>query len=201
VIARRCPSPDEIREALAAAADRTFSYAEVGATADAAAMKALAGRYVVDHHLFPLGEGRELFEATRTALLGWRHFEFAWLELVGGDADAHEGQIVATLTRSLGLWFLNPCRVVYVEASPDAVAFAYGTLPGHVERGEERFSVRFDADTERVTYEIIAFSRPAVLLTMIGFPWVRRIQGRFAAFSAQALARAAYTTTEGEGVG
>jgi uncharacterized protein (UPF0548 family) len=93
---------------------------------------------------------------------------------------------VATLARVAGLWFLNPCRVVYREES----AFAYGTLPGHVERGEERFAVRYDPVSERVHYEITAFSRPAALVARVGLPWARRTQKRFAVASAEALARA-----------
>jgi uncharacterized protein (UPF0548 family) len=81
---------------------------------------------------------------------------------------------------------------VYTELeSADEAAFAYGALAGHVERGEERFSVRFDARTEEVRYEITAFSRPALPITQLALPWVRRIQHRFARDSAEALARSA----------
>ena len=73
----------------------------------------------------------------------------------------------------------------------NVVAFAYGTLPGHVERGEERFQVSFNPASGEVKYEISAFSRPAVLLSKLGYPFVRRLQERFAESSAQALARAA----------
>jgi uncharacterized protein (UPF0548 family) len=91
-----------------------------------------------------------------------------------------------------GLWFLNPCRVVYSELSPDrnSASFAYGTLRGHAECGEERFRVSFDPATEQVQYEIAAFSRPAIALSKLGYPLARRLQQRFAASSAQALARA-----------
>ncbi len=37
-----------------------------------------------------------------------------------------------------------PCRVVYVIDEPDRRGFAYGTLPGHPESGEELFAVRYD---------------------------------------------------------
>jgi uncharacterized protein (UPF0548 family) len=69
--------------------------------------------------------------------------------------------------------------------------FAYGTLPGHVESGEERFRVSLDPASDRVVYQIAAFSRPAVLLSKLGYPLARRIQKRFATSSAEALARAA----------
>lgn len=191
MIRLRRPSREEIAAGLSPP-DRPFSYAEVGATADAASVRALSD-YDVDLRPFTLGRGRDLFERARSSLLSWRHFEIPWLELRGGEKRPIPGQVVATLTRVMGLWFLNPCRVVYTETLPEGgneVAFAYGTLPGHVERGEERFTVRFDPATDEVTYEILAFSRPAVALTRLAYPWVRRVQQRFAVSSAEALSRA-----------
>lgn len=149
--------------------------------------------YNVDRYEFALGAGRALFEQARTSLLAWRHFEIPWLQLHGAETPAKPGQVVATLTRISGVWFLNPCQVVYAEGISDPsteAAFAYGTLPGHPAAGEERFTVRFSPTTTQVTYEILAFSRPAILLTRLANRWVRRIQRRFANSSAEALARA-----------
>lgn len=197
MIRLRRPSADEVGAHLSLS-DGPFSYVEVGATAETASLRAVAGSYDVDRHRFPLGTGRDVFVRARSALLAWRHFDIAWLELQGANTPAIAGQVVATLTRASGLWLLNPCRVVYTECAPDPtneVAFAYGTLPSHVECGEERFTVRFDPTTEEVTYEILAFSRPAVLLSKLGYPWARRIQRRFAASSAEALSRACRPTS------
>jgi uncharacterized protein (UPF0548 family) len=187
VIRARHPTRDEIA-ALLGRADAPFGYPEVGATANRAVFDARAAAYYLDRHERVLGTGRALYDRARAALLAWRHFEIPWLELHGAEAPVDEGQVVATLTRVAGVWFCNPCRVVYVEtASPDQVAFAYGALAGHVERGEERFSIRC---SEHVCYEIAAFSRPALPIAMLALPWVRRIQHRFARDSAEALARA-----------
>ncbi|MBT2523706.1 DUF1990 family protein [Arthrobacter sp. ISL-28] len=41
---------------------------------------------------------------------------------------------------------------------PQSAGFAYGTLPGHPERGEEAFEVEIDAQ-DRVFLKITAFSR------------------------------------------
>ena len=51
----------------------------------------------------------------------------------------------------------RPCRVVYVVDEPDRRGFAYGTLPGHPESGEELFLVRYDPDTENVYAEVKPF--------------------------------------------
>ena len=197
MIRPRRPSAETVG-ALLGASDRPFSYAEVGTTADLAAVRDLSG-YAVDLRPFELGRGRDLFERARSSLFRWRHFEIPWLELRGAEVPVHEGQVVATLTRVFGLWFLNPCRVVHADCLPDPsneAAFAYGTLDGHVASGEERFTVRFDPSTEAVTYEILAFSRPAVTLTRLAYPWVRRLQRRFATSSAQALLRACGSTSD-----
>ena len=189
------PTPLAIAEALRAPGS-AFSHAEVGATARPATLIALADRYTFDHSRFPLGRGREVFERARAALFAWRHFEIPWLELHGGESPVppvHPGQVVATLTRVFGLWFLNPCRVVDRIDPPgetNEVSFAYGTLPGHVARGEERFSVRRDPTRDDVVFEILAFSQPAIPLARIGRPFMRRVQRRFAADAAAALQRA-----------
>ena len=54
-----------------------------------------------------------------------------------------------------------PCRVVDVVDEPDRRGFAYGTLPGHPETGEERFMAQRDPQTGEVTATICAFSNPA----------------------------------------
>ncbi len=196
MIRLRRPSRDEI-DAQLDIPDRPFSYPEVGATADLSSFESVAVAYDLDRHQFPLGQGRDLFERARSSLLAWRHFDIPWLEFQGGKTQVGSGQVVATLTHVFWLWFLNPCRVVYTEGFSDLsneAAFAYGTLSGHVERGEERFTVHFNPTTDEVTYEILAFSRPAVPVSKLGRPWVRRLQKRFAASSADALMRACRST-------
>ena len=168
----------------------------MAATADLGSIlpESLAAKYDLDRHQFSLGTGRDLFERARAALLEWRHFEIPWLELHGATSPVHSGQVVATLVSLAGVWFLNPCRVVYTELSQvpsTPAAFAYGTLRGHAESGEERFAISFEPVTEEVRYEITVFSRPAIVLSKIGYPLVRRLQRRFALSSAEALARAA----------
>ena len=63
-----------------------------------------------------------------------------------------------------------PCRVVYVIDEPDRRGFAYGTLPGHPESGEELFAVRYDPATEDVLAEVVAFSRHGTWWSRLGSP-------------------------------
>lgn len=73
-----------------------------------------------------------------------------------------------------------PARVVYVIDEPLRKGFAYGTLPGHPERGEEAFVVEY-RDDESVWLTIRAFSRPASWLFWLGYPIVRLMQELYTA--------------------
>ena len=67
---------------------------------------------------------------------------------------------------------LNAARVVYVEETPERFAFAYGTLPSHVERGEERFEVQMHPDGS-VWYVVSAFSRPGHPIAWAAYTMIR----------------------------
>ena len=68
-----------------------------------------------------------------------------------------------------------PCRVVYTIDEARRCGFAYGTLPGHPECGEEAFIVERGPNGV-VTFSIRAFSRPASVLARYADPaghWVQ----------------------------
>ena len=86
----------------------------------------------------------------------------------------------------MGMWWSIACRIVYVIDEQHPVrrfGFAYGTLPGHAESGEERFLVEMD-ENGAVWFDILAFSRSRHVLARIGNPIVRRLQKRFGRESA-----------------
>ena len=62
-----------------------------------------------------------------------------------------------------------PCRVVYCIDEPRSFGFAYGTLPGHPERGEESFHVTW-GDEGAINFSIVAFSRPGDIATRLAGP-------------------------------
>ena len=89
------------------------------------------------------------------------------------------------------LRLLTPCRVVEVTDEADRKGFAYGTLPGHQERGEERFEVvRRDDD---VVLEITAFSRHAAWYARLGSPVATRVQSLVTTRYARAVEAAVRT--------
>jgi uncharacterized protein (UPF0548 family) len=57
-------------------------------------------------------------------------------------------------------------RVVYTIDEPDRRGFAYGTLRGHPESGEELFAVRYDDGS--VYVDVVAFSKPATWWSRLG---------------------------------
>jgi uncharacterized protein (UPF0548 family) len=80
-----------------------------------------------------------------------------------------------------------PCRVVYLINEPGKRGFAYGTLPGHPERGEEAFLIEQHHDGT-VSFIITAFSRPATPLARAVGPAGRVIQRHLTARYLRALA-------------
>jgi uncharacterized protein (UPF0548 family) len=68
-----------------------------------------------------------------------------------------------------------PVRVIYVVNEPKKVGFAYGTLPGHPEDGEESWIVEQREDSS-VWITVRAFSRPANWFWWCGYPILRIVQ-------------------------
>ncbi len=188
MLSLRRPSTETIREFLASQSKLGFTYAAVGATAS----QAPAG-YAVDHTRVKLGEGEEVYMKAKAALGRWEQFHLGWMEVWSPETPIKTGEAVAVIARSLGLWSLNACRIVYVVDEPGSVSrygFANGTLPDHAGTGEERFLVEWDRASGEVWYDILAFSRPHLLLTWLGYPYIRRVQKRFGRESAAAMVKA-----------
>lgn len=184
----RNPSPTVIRDFLATQSTLEFSYPSVGATANTPPTG-----YVVDRTRVKLGDGENVFQGAKAALTRWEHFRLGWAEALPADTPLQAGEVVAVVARVFGLWWLNACRIVYTvdESGPVCrFGFAYGTLPGHAESGEERFLVEWDRADDGVWYEILAFSRPRHLLARLAYPLTRRTQKRFARDSAAAMQKA-----------
>ena len=68
-----------------------------------------------------------------------------------------------------------PVRVIYVVNEPKRKGFAYGTLPGHPEDGEESWMVE-QRDDASVWITVRAFSRPASTFWWMGYPILRIVQ-------------------------
>jgi uncharacterized protein (UPF0548 family) len=154
---------------LAALEELPLTYSEVGATASGE----LPAGY--DHLATSarIGTGRERFEQAADAVMHWGMQRGSGLRVQASSEIVEVSTVV--LVRMMG--FLRaPCRVVYVVDEADIRGFAYGTLPGHPESGEERFAVRYDPNTSAVYAEVTAFSRPGTWWSKAGGPFVLMAQ-------------------------
>lgn len=183
------PDARRIERFLAAQRNRTFSYREVGHS-----RRGAPPGYMVDHSRVRLGEGRAAFARAVEAVRSWRMFDQGWVSLHPAAAPIEPGTTVAVRCRHFGFWSLHACRVVYrVDEEGPVVrfGFAYGTLPDHVERGEERFTVEWHHEDGSVWFDLYAFSRPDHPLVRLAYPLTRLLQRRFASGSQRTMARAA----------
>ena len=181
----RQPIDDEIRRFIATQAREPFSYPDVGATRATPPTGS-----VVDHNRILLGHGPEAFSRAVDAVRRWQMFAIDGVQLCWPQAPIAPGTAVGILARVGPLWSLNACRIAYAIDDEDRFGFAYGTLPDHPVRGEERFLVEYDRASGEVAYDLLAFSRPASVLFALSRPLLRRLQQRFAAASKAAMLRA-----------
>ena len=179
------PSAARIEKFLAEKRDLPFSYEEVGASSGA-----LPKGYPINRRRVRLGAGEAVFNRAREALRRWTMYELTWTRLHPPDAPVESGAAVCVVVNHGFCWSLNPCRIVYVADERGAVerfGFAFGTLPGHSETGEERFVVEWQRADDSVWFELLAFARPHHVLARIGFPFVPLFQKKFAADAGRAM--------------
>lgn len=122
-----------------------------------------------------LGQGRDIFERAVISLQKWRVHERVGLRVTSDVPDVEQDATAVFQMRIVGLNVTIACRVVKIIKSDSQWGFAYGTLPHHVERGEELFVIEQDADGT-VHFKVRAFSRPGHFMVKIGAPVARTVQ-------------------------
>lgn len=146
------------------------TYPDVGATRTGrtpAGMRAVARERIV-------GQGEADFAAVAELIHDFGLQRGAGLRVQASSATAEVGTTVVLSAPFLGPIEI-PCRVVYVLEEDDRAGFAYGTLDGHPECGEELFSVELRPEGQVVAV-IRAFSRPARWYSRLGAPFARLLQ-------------------------
>lgn len=182
------PSAAQIENFLAAQKDLPFSYREVGESKE----KVPSG-YPINHRRVRLGSGSEIFERAKKAIQSWTMYRLEWTRIFPFDAPVAVGETVCVVAGHRFCWSLNPSRIIYVleeSGSAERYGFAFGTLPGHSEEGEERFIVEWNRADDSVWYELLAFARPHHILARVGFPFVGLFQRKFARDSGRAMLEA-----------
>ena len=147
------------------------THSDIGAT--------LAGTYPEgfhhDRYEAVLGHGPQALQRAVTGLKTWEAHRLPGMQVYPRDQEIRTGAtVVVTLGTPIAA-LAAPCRIVGVIDGQTRWGFAYGTLPGHPEQGEESFAVSIAADGT-VRFKIEAFSRPSDPLVRLSGPIGRGIQ-------------------------
>lgn len=150
--------------------EETFSYSEIGATSGELprGYDHLVRRRVVGH-------GETEFRQASHRLMNWELQKAAGFSVRATTPRAEPGSRVLLGWGPNWLRASFSCEVVYVLRQARQEGFAYGTIHGHPEQGEERFCLDWRAD-DSVVLSITAFSRPGTWWSRLGAPVARRLQ-------------------------
>ncbi|MBB5630015.1 DUF1990 family protein [Sphaerisporangium krabiense] len=159
------------------------TYADVGATR----ARDLPPGY---HHLrrrYTVGEASALGRAA-DALLTWRVHSALGLRPRATAPRATPGAVVVNRLGIGPLALTAPCRVIWTVEEENRAGFAYGTLPGHPECGEESFLLEAGPGGELV-FTVAAFTRPGRWYSRLGWPVAVLAQSFFSGRYAAAVRR------------
>lgn len=156
-----------LRAERARVANVAFTYPEPGAS--------LSGRtppgYLPIDAAAVVGAGSAQFSALAEGIRHWQVHRQSGLRVDAGGAAADGVDVVlGAMTGPVAI--LVPCRVVTVLDAPRRKGFAYGTLRGHPESGEEAFIAELGED-DAVTFRVCGFSQPGTVATAVAAPVLR----------------------------
>ncbi|MEV8396034.1 MULTISPECIES: DUF1990 family protein [unclassified Streptomyces] len=163
---------------------RNLTYSDVGMTAKSGPTP--PGFHVLQLRT-PLGLGT--YDRAAEALFGWgMHRATPLIRVSNNTPYAAPG--VQVLVRAGPL--RAPCQVVWTVNEKHRTGFAYGTLTGHPECGEEAFVLERLPDNS-TDFVIVAISRPSAWYTRALGPCGRLLQQAMARQYAKSLQRLART--------
>lgn len=183
------PSESTLRKFLQKQAGANFSYSQVNHTKKNERVPGFNN----DRNRVLLGKGKAVYDTACAALRRWEMFPSGWAWIEPKDAPIHTSQTLVMVAKLFGTHWLNACRIVYTldGTGPERrYGFAYGTLPDHIECGEERFSVEWLED-DTVWYDLKAFSHPRLWVVWMAYPLARLLQKRFVRESLAKMKRVA----------
>ena len=178
------PSDTQIKVFLDRQRIQSITYGDAGFTQRSCPLE-----FDRDHNRIELGRGLDVFRRACDAISQWRMFPKEWTAIRPETPRLEVGSDIAMLAHLFGVWWWNACRIMYLVDDLEQTrtfGFAYGTLPSHVEMGEERFMVELDNEGV-VWYDILAYSRPRHPLVRLMYPLARKMQRRFVRDSQSAM--------------
>ncbi|MFH9090180.1 DUF1990 domain-containing protein [Streptomyces sp. NPDC017673] len=152
----------------------TFTYEPVGATRDDLTFCPPGFHPMLVRTR--LGEGQEVFQRAAEAVLTWEMHRALG---VGIDAGADRAAPGTDVTVTLAGVIRAPCRIIWTAEQHRRAGWAYGTLEGHPECGEEAFVVDRTGDGT-VWLTVAAFSKAAKWYARAGGPATRGLQHAYA---------------------
>ncbi|MBQ0828105.1 DUF1990 family protein [Streptomyces tagetis] len=151
----------------------SFTYDDVGATRDEGPCPP---GFRPLHVRARLGEGEVVFRRAVEAVFAWEMHRALG---IGFEASTERAEPGTDVTVTLAGMIKAPCRVVWTLEEHRRAGWAYGTLPGHPESGEEAFVVDRTGDGT-VWLTVRSFSRPATWFARAGGPAARGFQHAYA---------------------
>jgi uncharacterized protein (UPF0548 family) len=154
------PRAEALADHLAQAESAAVTYDAIGMSLGRADPGTLP---TYERHL-EVGRGDEGFARACEQLRRWRQHRAIAASVHPGLPPLEEGATLLVLLPLVVATLVVPCRIVAVVDEPGRFGFAYGTLPGHVERGEESFVVERRPDgSVRFTVRVVAEPATPVL--------------------------------------
>jgi uncharacterized protein (UPF0548 family) len=167
------PSDDELLNHLAQASGEGFNYDHVGSTLDPSGRR----RPTHECHQLSVGSGEADFARAAAGLRAWVPQRALGARVIPEGAPLEEGADVLVALPIGPAMVLAPDRIVGVVDEPARFGFAYGSLAGHPEAGEESFVVERRGDGE-VRFTICVDAVPGTLPARLAAPVVRIGQRR-----------------------
>jgi uncharacterized protein (UPF0548 family) len=129
------PDDAALRPLLDRSAAALPTYDFVGATVDAGT----SSPYAVHERHLDIGRGAADFDAAVAGLRAWVQHRGVLARVRPEGAPLEVGVTVVVVLPVGPVVLLAPCRIVRVVDEERRAGFAYGSLPGHPETGEEAF--------------------------------------------------------------
>jgi len=161
----RRPSGADLDDLFMRMAGENLTYTGPGARAGDPGLPG----YRYGEYVEQLGSADLVWERAKEALRRWEQHHHAGAAVAPVGAPLAVGTDVIVTIKLGPAFVLAPCRVVSVADEEDRFGFAYVTLPGHPEDGEEAFHLE-RADDGGVVFRVQVVSRPALPLLRLGGP-------------------------------
>lgn len=162
------PAHDELDRLLAEASGHEVTYDHVGSTLGPTDRR-------VRREERAGGTGEEGFAAGIAAIRRWVAHDGIGARVHPAGTPIEVGRTLLVVLPVGPACLVVPNRIVAVVDEPRRFGFAYGSLPGHDERGEESFEVEL-GDDGRVVARVSVDAAPGTRLTTVVAPLTLTLQ-------------------------